>query len=233
MDKSSTYEKNFVDQITDKRRKDAFSINVQRYFCDTTGNVLGLPAVPAPLKTSYPFYLFGKFDYDGGFKNNQLYVPPRANTYYLYSYIKGSAFDYFQFSGHNTVAGLIPTGSLVSVYADDPVNINYLIYVVVSCPFQAYASILMNTKSDFEVYEILYTADNTGNYNEPLISIDINSIGIAKSQNFMPLSFKTPEQFQNQFITMKMKFLPYPWHGINSYIDLNTALLQFNFKIKI
>ena len=227
------FERKFVDSLDDKRRKDAFSINVQRFFCDSTGAIISTNAVPLPLQVPYPFYLFGKFDFDGGFKVNQFVTPSRPNTYYLYSFIKGSAFDYFVFSGHNTVSAMIPYGSLVSVYADDPTNINYLIFVIVYCPFQSYGSILENSNNDFEVTEILYTADNQNNYTEPIQTIDINSIGISRNEQFMPLSFKTPEQFQDQFITMKMKFKPYPYHGLNSYIDLATNLIQFNFKILI
>lgn len=229
----SIYQKDFIDKITDKRRKDAFSITVQRYFCDTLGNILPLINVPLKLQVSYPFYLFGKFDFDGGFKVNQFVTPPKQGTFYLYSYIKGSAFDYFQFSGHNTVAGFIPTGSLVMVFADDPININYLIYVVVTCPFQAYGSVFQNAYNDFEVTEILYQSDNTLNYNEPIQTIDITPIGVSRNEQFMPLSFKTPENFLNDFITMKLKFNPYPYHGLNSYIDVATNLLQFNFKILI
>ena len=229
----NVYKKEFLDEMKKSTHRDSFTININRYFTNALGTIINPVHLPVKLKTAMPFTVFGKYDIiDGGMKATNQVVPP-INWYFLYSYIQGSAFDYFTFSGVNTVRQSIPLGCLVSLYADDPVNINNLCFVVISCPFQSYSSILMNAMNDFEIYEILYQSDNVSQYNYTIQSLELNSIGQFKNAQYQPLSFKTPEDYLANFIRMPMRFKPTWKHGLSSYYDFNTTSLSFNVKINI
>lgn len=237
------FEKQFLDEVKKPLKKiDSFTVTVKRYFTDATGNVVAKAGLAANLKTSIPFYLWQKFDKDGGFKISQQILPPQTPWTYLYCYEVGSSFDYFQFSGFNTVNQNFKPGDLVLVYGDDKVNINFLAWIVINCPFQAYTAMLhYNNGGDFmtgdnagiEVYELLYNADQIQQYNEALHLLTTNRIGQFSDEQTQPLSFKTPETVLSDFITLKVNFEINYMFGILSNFQFNSELLIFNHKIKI
>ncbi len=228
-----TYKKNFIDQMQDSRKKDSFTISVTRYYCNSEGKIVPFATLPAVMQTKYPFYLFGKYDFDGGYKVANQIVPPMNGCYYLYTFVKGTAFDYIGFQMGNTVSAMISNGSIVSVYCDNTLNPSWLVYVVVSCPFQSYASILHNVQRNFKINDILYNADDTSNYNETIYSVIINSIGQFASEQYQPLSFKQVQDEQANFVRMPLSFEPDFLHGLGSYIVLTANILNFQLEILI
>jgi hypothetical protein len=228
-----SYKKNFIDQMTDIRKKDSFTINVTRYFCNAEGHVVAYNTLPAVMQTKYPFYIFGKYDFDGAYKVANQIVPPQNGCYYLYTFVKGSAFDYIGFQIGNNVSALIQPGSIVSVYCDNVANPSWLVYVVVSCPFQSYASILQNVQRNFLIKSFLYNADNPINYNETIFSIILNPIGQFLSEQYQPLSFKQVQDEQANFIRVPLSFEPDFLHGLASNIDLQANTLNFQLEILI
>ncbi len=237
------FEKHFLDEIKKPVKKlDAFSVNVKRYFTNGLGVQIDKNTLPANLKMAMPFYLWQKFDMDGGFKVAQQILPPLPPWVFAYSYIQGAAFDYFNFSSLGTISSQFKPGDLICVFVDDITNINYMAWVVVNCPFQAYSSLLLgNNGGDYiggenagiEVYEILYGCDNTQQYNEPLHLLSTNRIGQFTDEQAQPLSFKTPETVLNDFITVKISFEINYMFGILGMMQFNSELLNFNHKIKL
>jgi hypothetical protein len=229
----TNYRKDFIDKMSDRRKKDAFTINVTRYFCDNAGGEVPYNTLPSVMQTKYPFFLFGKFDFDGSYKVANQINPPQAGVYYLYSFIKGSAFDYVAFQFGNTVSSKIQNGSLVTVYADSPSNPNWLVYVVVSCPFQSYTSIMQNVQKNFKVTSIIYNADDQSNYNETIFSIVLTPTGQFQSEQYQPLAFKQISDYISTFLKMPFQFEPDFLHGLTSNIVLTANNLNFQLEILI
>ena len=67
----------------------AFYIEVNRYFTDVDGKVIDKNTVPIALQTDYPFWMFGEFDRQGGYKQGNQVSPPNLNTPFLGAFTKG------------------------------------------------------------------------------------------------------------------------------------------------
>ena len=219
------FEKHFLDEIKKPvRKKDAFTVNVLRFFTDAAANVIDKNTLPANLKTSVPYFLWQKFDKDGGFKIGNSILGGFGPWKFLYCYEFGNTFDYFKFQGNNNLIRQFVNGDLIMMFGDDPVNFNYLAWVVIRCPFQAYTSILrynnggdlyLPNKQGFlqsaglggiDCYEFLLSVDQALQYNEALHLVSTNKIGQFVEEQSQPLSFKTPETILNDFITIKLGF---------------------------
>jgi len=214
-------------------KTDQFSLEINKFYTDVNGTIIDKTTVVNALKTSFPFYLFNEYDLKGSYKIGQYVAPPKANTFYLYTYIQGSFFNWFEFNPANDVKNFIKPGDIVHLYADSISTPTVLIFVVLSCPFQSIASIILNTlKNPIKIDRVLYFSNNVLNFNEPIYVVTINEIGIHKSDVYNPLEFKSIDYASNQnFIELKIKPTLNPNFGLYSYIDYLFDKLSFEFKV--
>jgi len=223
-----------VEMAKGLKRQTSFTLKVNRYYTDANGQVLDKNTVANNLKVSFPFYLFNKFDKEGGYRIGNIILPPIQNTFYLYSYCVGSSFDYFQFSGRNSVRHNCRNGDLVLLFADSAIAFNVLIWVVISSDFQSVNSLINSMPfHDVDILEILYRCDNIDNYNEAIHFVKENVMGEYKADQFQPLSFKTPNTVLNDFITLKIPHKISEFAGLYSYFRFATDNISFNFKVNI
>jgi hypothetical protein len=215
--------------------RDAFTLEVTRYFCDNAGSIIDPTTLPANLKTRFPFFLFNKFDAQGAYSIGKQICPTDPGIYFLYQNRFQFSFDLFQFSGGaNPVVNRMVAGDFYQVYADAPINFNFLIFVVVHVQFRSYSAMLDGIHmSKPSVYEVLYQSDNAGQYSENIFKYKEDSTGVYESDQFTPLSYKTPDIIQPDFISIPLKYQFYPLSGFASYIQFATSYARFNFKIKI
>jgi hypothetical protein len=214
-------------------RADSFSLNITRFFTDASGTIIAKAAAPIAMQTKYPFYLFNYFDKKGGYFIGQK-ICPSVGYFYLYSFTQGNAFNWFDFNGFNNIKAKINIGDIVHVYADNPTTPNFFVWVVQSSPFQSFASIVDNTNDkNLDIKEALYFTDNVANFNEPLYLVKENIIGVYNSDMHNPLSFRTLEDKQQDFIKLKIKLTINQYFGLYSYFDFQTEKLTFEFKLVI
>jgi hypothetical protein len=209
----------------------SISISVNRYFTDLNGNVLDKNLIPDSLKVKFPFYLFGKQDFDGGFYGANM-ANPTINSVYFQRYISGEGFDWFALQGGD-IWTKYHVGDMVLVFADSYPDMSYLIFVVVSCDRQAYGSILKDQfRGALELTEILYILDNKNNYNERISFVQLNNLSVPKIDYYQPLAAFTPEQKQVEFIKIPLHYKMNPLIGLGSYIQFETEFMNFEFKVK-
>lgn len=206
-------------------------VNVKRYYTDVDGLIIDKSTVPANLQVSYPFYLFHKFDKNGGYRIGQETKPVQGASKFYYSFDVDLSFDYWQISGNNSIRTVIRSGDTCIIFTDDTEAPTYLIWIVISCPFQAYSSIVNNLARGLKVKDFLYIADNLDNYNEALHINIVNPIGIYKDEQYNPLAFKTRETVSQDFILVKLGFNLNQFIGLFSYMKYDTDSIQFIFNL--
>lgn len=222
-----------ITTIKEKYYLDSLTIKVDRYYTDVDGVVIDKSTVPADFKQKFPFYLWGAFDKNGAFSIGQKIAPPEAATKYMYTMIVRSSYDFLEFTGLNTVKNYMKVGDMVSVYTDDLTAPSYFCFIIVSCPFQAYGSVVENTfKKTMSINDIYYFSDTQENYNETIFIPVNNPVGIYKVNQYQPFSFQTPDMAAKDFIILKMPFNITPAFAFYSYLTFNTDNLSFQFNLK-
>jgi hypothetical protein len=216
------------------KESDSFYVDIKRYFTDVNGVMINKLAAPASMQIKFPVYLFNKFDKDGGFKTGAITNPPMGTSKFLYSFtVNSNFFDWFRFQGGD-IYNVLQTGDLVLIYCDDITAITTLVWIVIHSPFQSIASIIDNSGfSRIQFEDILYICDNSINYGEPLTIVKENAIGVFKSDQIQPLSYKGIDVVQQDFVKLGIKGMIHQYMGIYTYFLFDTENIKFNFKIKI
>lgn len=224
---------NIFNKIDNSVISETITINVNRYYTDVDGQIIDKSTAPAGLQVSYPFYLFNTFDSFGAFKICNKVVPPLGTAKYMYSHIVRSDYDFLEFSGNNSVKGKFNIGDIVFIYTDDLDAPNYFVFIVVSCPFQSYASILQNiANKHMNAGEIKYFVDNFNNYQESLFEILHSPGGTYKVNTYQPYSYKNPLLANTEFITLNIPVKMTQYWGWSSYMQYSSELISFNFELK-
>lgn len=208
------------------------NINVQRFYTNTAGTILDKNTVPASLQTKFPFYLFGEFDKQGGYRlGNQITFPVIGGL--IQTLVVRGQYDFTQFTGANNVRDNFNIGDFILLYGDSLTAPTYLIWILISCPFQSYASVVGNTKHlPLKTHSILYKTDNQLQYNETLSAVRVNQIGVFETKTYQPLANKNPLNPQDDFIEMLLPFTFSQYLGMYSYFQFDTELVNLNFTFK-
>jgi hypothetical protein len=195
------------------------------------GVVIDKTLVPGNIQVKVPFYLFAQMDKQGGFRNSQILNPVKPGLYYLYSYTVGVGYNFLDFQIGNDVKELLKAGDLVHVYGDDSSLPNFLCHVVVTCDYQAYCSVLENTKDKcFYVAKTKYFTDNPYNFLENLTMIDMDNLGLYNNDKIQPTVGLDPYTIQDNFVDILTTYEITEKKGIASYMLFNTDLIQFQFE---
>lgn len=222
------------DKINDDSIREPITINISRFYTDVDGTVIDKSTVPANLQVSYPFYLFGTFDKNGAYKIGNKIVPPLGAAKYMYSKVVRSQYDFLEFTGLNNVKINFNIGDMVFLYTDDLNAPTYFIWILISCPFQSYASVINNLSNKFLLTdEIFYHSDSFENFNESIFEVLNSPVGTYKVNTLQPLVFASPSYAKSDIfikIDRLMKLTQYI--GWYSYMQYGTDSLSFNFRLK-
>lgn len=210
--------------------KDSFTIKVRRFFTDVDGQEIAKGLVPLSLQKDYPVYLFNMFDFDGGNRIAANETPPLDGYFFIRSFIKNTGYDFTQFSGLNNVSNRIDTGDLVYMYADDPYNPNYFVWIVQSISNRSLGSII-NTfpTKGFHMQNISMFADNEAAYFKSFGIIKSNPLGVYNFNQITPISFKTVDYQQSGLIVLPLNMCLDMYVGFTTYMTFNTDTLSFEF----
>jgi hypothetical protein len=226
----------------------SFTIKVKRYVTDNNGTVIPNVAVPAALQLSYPFYLFGEMDRQGGYRQGLSICPPPDGTYFLCTFVNGAGFmsaNIVGFNGLNTIKGQLQVGDVVLVFTDDVQNPNYYIWIVLQSTV-ALASILSNLKTSQSdnrfnrliAKTIIYNTSNNNllQWNEALHIIRTDNLGLIKDDNMTLNPYEGPDNFLQNIVIVQLNedtgVLLDQFIEFSSYMLWSTDQIILNFQIK-
>lgn len=226
----------------------SFTIKVKRYVTDNNGTVIANALVPVALQQSYPFYLFGEMDRQGGYRQGLSILPPPDGTFFLCTFINGAGFstaNIVGFNGLNTVKGNLQTGDVVLVFTDNLQTPNYYIWIVLQSTV-AYGSILSNLKtsqSDNRFNRLIaknihYSTSNNNlsQWNQALHFIRTDNLGFIKDDNLTLNPYEGPDNFLVNIVIVPLNedtgVLLDQFIEFASYMLWTTDQIILNFKIK-
>jgi hypothetical protein len=222
----------------------SLNFNIRRYYTDINGTIVDKSLVSAGLQTRFPFFILGEFDRQGGYKQFLNALPPEAGTYYLTSFVNGNSFtpaNIVGFSGINDINGKIGVGDIVHVYCDDVRNPTYFVWIVQQSQLAALSSIVANSKTTQKddkfnrlyIENVHYTTTNQNflQWNETIVELRLNNIGLAKTDNINPMTYETPYTYLNNILILPLKFKVDQYLGFGTYMQYATDSIQFILKM--
>lgn len=209
-----------------------FQVKVIRYYTDLNGVILDPATVPLALQQKAPFYIFNLFDKQSGFLVGQNYTPPLTGMYFLYSYVKGTSYNFLDFQVGNIVNSRLNNGDLITVYADDPILPNYLCLIVLHSDYVSYAGFLENMRGrSYSISHFQHATDNPNNWNEGITLPVQDDYGLVSKDNISVLPFLDPSLQSLGFIDVTLPMNITDKKGVNSYMLFATQNLEFTFYI--
>lgn len=228
-------------------QKHTLPVSIKLYITDVDGNVLDKnnPAIPAKMKVKYPFYLFGEFDRQGGYRIGNRINPPGVGIDYMFTYVNGVGLPFLYFTGFNQIQNMMQLGDLVHTFADDRNNPTYFAFVIISSSTASYASIIQNTETiqndrrigQIDIEEVNFFMNSSSStviarqIDEDFTYAFIDNTGMYKKDSISSNTFKTPFQELKDFITIDVAFKLDQYILLTSYIDYEINSLEYNFKI--
>lgn len=155
-----------LEQIRSEQ-KESVTLNIKRFFTDSSGSIITGGAIPVSMQKPFPFYLFGEFDSKSGFAIADRVMSKKFNTNLFGIYVWGVNTPLFF---PNVVANInneFQKGDLLQVFVDDMTNPQFYCFMVVNCENGPYASFfgqLNTTQLDkerwgtFKIYDIQYSS---------------------------------------------------------------------------
>lgn len=215
---------------------DGFPILVRRYFSDVDGTEIAKGAAPAAMQASYPVYMFGNFDMNGGFRIGNGQCPAPAGTFYVLTFIYGIGQTFLPFNGGlNTVKNKLLIGDVIHIFADSLDLPTTFVWIVQSNPNSPLGSVIRNLETVtgiLPVEKFQYFADSNAQYGEAFRFDKSNRVGDFREDQHNPNVFKSPDfTNQNNFIDVRLKFKLDQYLGINFYFQFATNVINFNFLI--
>lgn len=218
-------------------------VNVTRYFTDVNGTVVAKATVPAALQVSYPFFMWGKFDMAGGYRQGLAALPLPNGVVYVRSFVNGMSGDSADVTGVNvlsTIQTRLQVGDIIHVYTDSYTAPTYYIWIVQSDPAAGWGSIVGNTLSTQEddrfnrlfIDSVVYVTANVDQWNDPILILRSNNIGMFRTDKINPLYVRVPaNNYLNTVLEMGLKFKVDQYLELCSYFQFATDTIQFVFKM--
>ncbi len=219
-------------------------ITVKRYFTDVDGAIILKAAAPAALQTSYPFFVFGDFDRQGGYTTGLKALPVMPGTFYLMSYVEGAGITSQQitgFTGLNTIRTRLRTGDIVHVFTDNLTAPNFFVWIVQSSRNGSIASMVGNAETQqrdgaigkIYIEHFQYFSDNRDpQWAYPLHFTRSSNIASFKDEQVQPYIFKNPYTEQDGFIRVYCHFNLDQYQSIGTMFLYDTEEILMNFLIK-
>lgn len=222
----------------------AINLNVKRVYTDVNGTVINKAVAPVNVQVKFPVFILGSFDFKGGYRKALESCPPESGVKYLKSFINGidSPSSVMGVNIASNIEGEIKVGDLVSVYTDSFVIPSVYVWIIVSANNASIGSIINNLSSvqKDDIYNRLYIEDvhylttnnNVNQWNEPIFKIQLNNLGLGKTDSFQPLIYRTPYTFLNNVLIVKLSFKATQFMGFSTFIQYNTDQIQFVLNVK-
>lgn len=222
----------------------SLNFTIRRFYTDINGTIVDKSTVSAALQTRFPFFILGEFDRQSGYKQFLNAVPPQAGTFYLTSFVAGNSFtpaNIVGFSALNDINGKILVGDIVHVYCDDVRNPTYFVWIVQQSQVAALSSIVSNSKTTQKddkfnrlyIESIHYATTNLNfeQWNEAIVEIRLNNIGLMKTDSLNPMQYETPYTYLNNILILPWKFKVDQYIGLGTYMQYATDSIQFILKM--
>lgn len=224
-------------------KNEGLFVNVTRFFTDVNGTIIlknSAPVAAANMQNEFPFWMFGKFDMDGGYRISNIIAPP-VNSFYVGTLIGGAGFPFLFATGLNTIQAQIKTGDIVHVFTNNLNAPTVYAWVIQSCGESSLASIYANvtkenqSKIDLEGAGYFAYSNNIPNFqwSRNINKARIDILGSYQYTPINPLAYRQVDDKQNLFIFMPViNFTVDQYHLLTSYIDFNLDAISFSFKLK-
>lgn len=228
--------------------KHTIPVTVKLYMTTVDGTILDKtnPAIPSAMKEKYPYYMFGAFDYNGGYRVGNR-VNPAIGCVYMATYIFGVNMPFLSFTGLNTLQNQLRFGDVVHCYADDRSAPTIFAFVVLSVTGAAYSSILLNSETiqkDRRIgqidllsfnYSMLAPGGNafiiSRQLQEDFKYVFLDNIGMYNNDSVQPGTWKNPYNQLNDIVTVDLMFKLDQYFLFTSYIDYEMDSIQLNFNV--
>jgi hypothetical protein len=209
-----------------------FQIKVTRIYTDMNGTVVNKTLVPAAMQKKVPFYLFNKFDKEGGYAIGQTIKPVQPGMYFLYSYVNDASYNFLDFQFGNTINRQLRPGDVIHVLADDPIIPNFLCHIILHSDYVSYASFLANMQGkNYKISRMQYVTDNELNYHESFNTPIVDDFGLYTDNQIQPLVYKTPYELTLGFLDMIIDLNITDKNGLYSYMLFTTDEIELTFYI--
>lgn len=220
-------------------------VNVTRYITDVNGAILAITdplIIAANLNVSYPVFLFGEFDRQGGYYIGNKVCPPRGASVYLTSFVNGqgnTSASIIGFTGFNEIQGRLKHGDIVQVYTDSLQNPNYFVWIVLTHSSASIGSIMTNLKTEQKdnrngklfVEGINYYYQNALQLDEALHVSIADNLGTYLDDSIQPNIYKSPMVAQPDLIYLQVNFVLNQFMGLNFYLRPDIDNVSFDFDI--
>lgn len=218
-------------------------VSITRIYTDVDGAVIDKSAAPLAMQKSWPVFVLGAYDRNGGYRIAQLMKPPVTGSgFFLFSFVAGQSLPFPYATGLNTVNNQLSPGDLVQVWTDNVDSPSYFVFIVqnIRANVAGYGSILYDTINNERkkfVETIDYYAYASGGaydpqFGEGLRFIRFNELGNYRQDDVNPLSYKNPIQYQQGFIRIPVRFELEEKFGFVTYMQFGTDTILFNMNVK-
>lgn len=219
-------------------------VNIKRFYTDVNGTVIPKATVPAALQVEFPFFIFGAFDFNGGYGTALKALPPINGAKYLQTFICGKGAttqSILGFTGANTIKNFIGTGDIVHLYADDDQNPTYFVWMVIKNNFGSIASIIENSETQqrdgligkIYLQDFNFFTDNNIQWDQPIHFVRMSNITTWGDNQVQPYIFKTPNTEQEGFLTIKCEFNLDQFLTLGMYMHFEVDTINWVFRIRI
>lgn len=211
--------------------KHGFPIEVKRLFTDVGGEIIDKNTLPAELKTKTPFYLFGAYDFNGGFFLANSQNAPVGGWFYSFSFIQGVNLTPLFGIGLNQIRQFIKNGDLVHVLTDNLDAPTYFCFTIIHANNAGYGGLL----ADCYVKPLLinsfnYQPETLDQYNEQLLFIFNDKLGRIKTQSVEPRIYLSSMNYQDLLLFMPVKMEVNTHISMCSYLQFQNDTIIFNFN---
>lgn len=222
------------------------AIKVARYFTDVNGTVIdktdaGL--IAAGMVESYPVFILGEWDRQGGYRVGLSICPPIGNIRPLITFVNGvtgTSHNYITpFSIFNTIQQRLNIGDIVQVFVNDISSPSYFAWIVYSNNVAPLASIIANlatTQDDRRLMKLKATEINfvctnfTLQLSEQWNYYHVDNIGRIKNNGISYNMFNTPMRVLPNVLTFQTSFDINQYVGIATYIISDIDEMTFNIN---
>jgi hypothetical protein len=190
-------------------------------------------ALNATLRNQLPVYFFGNSDFASGFANIRRSFPLNGWTHGRPGIFGKDDFSEFAFDA--TVTAVLANGDLVIPFTSPlpGAGTTTVALAIVRSPLVPYGTLLDALNSDrFVINMIRYNIPNVtliAQYNNNIGLFKLSLFGKNDADYISPNSYKKPEQFQNGFIDIPLKYGIDKQKALGMYV--NTACVDLTWSI--
>lgn len=220
------------------RFKAQFDISVDIGYVDVTGTAVLLPAaLPAGLQVPLSFPVFGKSDFDGGYKLFRERYPVGDASVATWTFSSDGIYGRDTTPVPSAAAITFQSGDYYQLFVATVAANDYEAWVRVRCRQVSYGTLLGSISSDrFVINNIRYLiADSTkvAQYDNQIGLLRQTLFGKVSNDFVSPASMKRPEQFQVNIVDVPIRKGIDKESLLASYIDFDATSITWSIFVII